>query len=229
MDPGGSIVTSSTSVASTRSGSAAGRAAAAAAASASTAGGNPSGRPNSARTAPKSGPLTSHDGSAGGRFPSAVRRSRPFDRPSSHATSSAAGPRTSSGPPSDPAGISPTVHVRGSSVGASSSRGNSGRAPIVTAASVRSSRSIGRGRSLNEAPASRSMAWIHTSRARSHSTSEARIRRPRKSTRADQASSGIPRTAAASRSDDATRSARISAGERLAPASMSALRCSVLL
>ena len=51
LEPGGSIVTSSTSVASTRSGPAAGRAAAAAAASASTAGGNPSGRPNSARTA----------------------------------------------------------------------------------------------------------------------------------------------------------------------------------
>ena len=81
LDPGGSIVTSSTSVASTRPApQRPRRAAAAPAASASTAGGNPSGSANSARIAAKSGPLGapahSHDGRRAASPPSA-RRARP--------------------------------------------------------------------------------------------------------------------------------------------------------
>ena len=133
-----------------------GRAAAAAAASASTAGGNPSGRPNSARTAPKSGAALAGVGVQPRRQiqPAASAAASPRryagHAPSTGRAATPRAPRRAPAPRAAPrptAGISPTAHVRGSSVGASSSRGNSGRAPIVTAASVRSSRSIGRGRS----------------------------------------------------------------------------------
>ncbi len=54
------------------------------------------------RRRPARRPNYSQRGGAGGRSPSTVRRSRPFERPTSQAASPAAGPRTSSGSESSP-------------------------------------------------------------------------------------------------------------------------------
>ena len=85
LDPGGSIVTSSTSVASTRSGPAAGRAAAAAAASASTAAGKPSGQART-RRAPRAKSGRGHSHRRQRRAAASPRRSqvtplRPAEQP----------------------------------------------------------------------------------------------------------------------------------------------------
>ncbi len=100
LAPGGSIVTSSTSVASRRSPAFGAARAAASAASASTGAGKRRGqRELGADRREVRGAGHSHCGSAGSLRAPSARSGLPFDRPSNHAASSGAGPVTTTAAP----------------------------------------------------------------------------------------------------------------------------------
>ena len=134
-------------------------------------------------------------------------------------------PRSRGSAPSGPVGPGPNSSVAPVRTSSRRTCGQPGLRSSRATTSATSTSRIGIGRSLNEAPTSRSTAWIHTSRARFQGTAVTGISTPcGLRTVADQAFSGIARTASASRSEAATTSARISSELRPAPASMSASR-----